>query len=119
MKSNNRSQLLATYAAGFLACLISYGLFFHLDGSRGSLLAWTIFVGVHFLERLGIFTWISVLVICAAVALPFAVSFYALQQKQRAFRVFGWLLVAILLFVTLYWGRTPMTFYDPMPGLSR
>lgn len=115
----NRLAIFVTYVVGFGICLTSYALLVRFRGNRGSNLGWAV-VSLSELTRhtLGL-SWerpggihnVSTLFACAVIALVFVGAFLLVTAHAKSLRVAGFGLVAVLLYLTLYWFRTPLNLF--------
>jgi len=106
----------ATYIAGFCLCLASYLLLVRFHGNRGSNLAWAVVSLAEFTRHSLGFSWevpgsarnISTLFSCAAIALVFLGAALLVTADRKYLRITGFFLTAFLLYLTLFWFRTPV-----------
>lgn len=114
-----RIAMFVTYAVGFGICLASYALMVRFRGNRGSNLGWAVIslseltrhtLGLSW-ERPGGIHNVSTLFACAVIALVFVGAFALVTAHAKYLRAAGFGLVAILLYLTFYWFRTPLDLF--------
>jgi hypothetical protein len=107
------------YMAGFSICLGSYALLVYFRGNLGSNLGWAV-VSLSELfrhtfglgwERPGGVHNFSTLLACAILALVFLGVFLLMTATSKYLRIPGYVFVAGLLYLTLYWFQTPMNLF--------
>jgi hypothetical protein len=97
--------------------MVSYGIFEHFHTTRGSVLAWLVFLGGHgFQCYFGVRSRIvGGLLASVVLSVMFVAVFWLVQRGSKLSRVVGFAMVLVLALLTLYWGRTSPTLLDPTP----
>jgi hypothetical protein len=104
------------YLGAFGICLGSYALLVRFGGNRGSNLGWAVVSLSEFIRHSFGLNWeapgnaynISTLLACGLIALVFLGAFALVTAQHRFLRMAGFGSVAVLLYLTFYWFRTPL-----------
>lgn len=120
--------LALVYLVGFAFCWLSLSAFLRIEGRRGSILALVLFVNQEFLRhRINHFSGheliayppfvssLSVILSSGIVALAFPAVWCLVVSGKKWLRWPGLLLLALLLFMGLYWGKIDNAVFDPAP----
>ena len=119
-RAERTSYFFWTYGTAVLLCWATQAVFFGISGRRGSLLAFGLLPleellrvslnrmsGREIIEYLPPPYAISVFAAAIVAALPLAAAFTLTWAENRAVRWIGYLVLAVLAFLGLYWPLVP------------
>ena len=115
----NKLAIVVTYVGGFILCLGTYALLVKFHGNRGSNLAWAVVSLSEFTRHILGLGWerpgnafnVSTLLACAVIALIFVGVLLLVRSKRKYLRIAGLALVIVLLYLSLFWFQTPMSYF--------